>query len=261
MRLREPEAVTDVKENGVKLAVNDIPVENKEALDSLLIESDLGAFYQNDSLQFNFPKKDSIVSYKEVYLSEDSLQKLTTFKGLGKRYRIYKRFYKETQIKVPTQALDSLKHTATRYHKWVYKKAIDINDLDTNIGDVMKYFGKQLPFIFFFFLPIFALFIRLIYIRRRHFTYTAHLIFLFHVQTLFFVVYGLALLINTSFNIEWASAVAVLLFLLYLFLAMRTFYQQGFFKTAFKFLILNAIFSVLSAAAVIIAFLFSFATY
>jgi hypothetical protein len=121
--------------------------------------------------------------------------------------------------------------------------------------------------VIFFFIPIFALFVWLIYIRRKY-TYTDHMVFLFHTQTMFFVLYGLAMLVDLiieAFKPEYdsglAAGIATLLFLFYLYKAMRNFYKQGRIKTIVKFLILNWVFFILASFGAFVAFAISFATY
>ena len=65
-----------------------------------------------------------------------------------------------------------------------------------------NYFLSKLPFIIFFYLPVFALFIWLLYLRRP-FTYMEHLIFTFHNQTTWFVMFGLGISLDFLFQSNW----------------------------------------------------------
>jgi hypothetical protein len=87
--------------------------------------------------------------------------------------------------------------------------------------------------------------------------YIEHLVFVFHTQTVFF----LLLIISTFIDVfsEYESiGYFMLLFLIYLFLAMRNFYQQGWFKTFVKFLLLNLIYSQIGGLAIFIIALVTF---
>ena len=55
--------------------------------------------------------------------------------------------------------------------------------------------------------------------------------------------------------------VFIVLFLLYLFLAMKRFYEQGYIKTFFKFLLLNFTYTMMGAFGIAIVTLISFALY
>jgi len=117
----------------------------------------------------------------------------------------------------------------------------------------------KLPLVIFFFLPIFTVFILLVYIRKKH-TYTDHLIFSFHNQSLLFILLILSWIIDSIFNTATAW-IALTLFSIYLFQAMRKFYGQGVFKTIIKYLFLNSVFLFLALISVVLLFTGSIFTY
>ena len=92
----------------------------------------------------------------------------------------------------------------------------------------------------FFLMPIFALFLKLLYIRRSRF-YFDHLIFAFHYHTFLFIFYSLLIWINmaVSVDLDLATSLSIVLFSpLYLLVALKTVYEQGWIKTLLKFGIL-----------------------
>ncbi|MEZ4811663.1 MAG: DUF3667 domain-containing protein [Allomuricauda sp.] len=111
---------------------------------------------------------------------------------------------------------------------------------------------SKLPFVIFFFLPVFAVFIWLAYIRKKY-TYTDHLIFSFHNQSLLFILLILSLVLDTIFNVS-SAGIFLTIFSVYLYMAMKRFYGQGTFKTIVKYLFLNTIFTILAMFAVIMLF-------
>ncbi|WP_420398880.1 DUF3667 domain-containing protein [Flagellimonas sp.] len=102
----------------------------------------------------------------------------------------------------------------------------------------------KLPFVIFFFLPLFTVFIWMAYIRKKY-TYTDHLIFSFHNQSLLFILLILSLIIDTIFNTA-SAGIFLLIFGFYLYKAMRRFYGQGRIKTIIKYVFLNTIFAFLA---------------
>ena len=117
----------------------------------------------------------------------------------------------------------------------------------------------KLPFVIFFFLPIFTIFISVVYIRKKY-TYTDHLIFSFHNQSLLFILLILSWIIDSLF--DWSTAIIFLLiFGVYLFQSMRKFYNQGFFKTSIKYLFLNSVFTFLAIITVLLLGIGSVFTY
>src|SRR5690606_22320569 len=111
---------------------------------------------------------------------------------------------------------------------------------------------SKLPFVVFFFMPVFTVFVWLVYIRKKY-TYTDHLIFSFHNQSLLFILLILSLILDTIFNIG-SACIFIIIFGIYLYKAMRKFYGQGRFKTIVKYLFLNTIFTFLAIFAVILLF-------
>jgi len=108
--------------------------------------------------------------------------------------------------------------------------------------------------------PYFTLSLKLFYIRRKY-TYVEHLIFVFHTQTVFFLLLAAFFMINYIKDAEYIIAIFFLLFLGYLFVAMRRFYQQGYFKTLVKFILLNIIYLTFAIIGMIIVSFISFALY
>ncbi len=117
----------------------------------------------------------------------------------------------------------------------------------------------KLPFVIFFFLPVFTAFIWLVYIRKNY-TYTDHLIFSFHNQSLLFILLILSLLIDSIFSTTSAGWF-LLIFGFYLYKAMRKFYGQGRLKTIIKYLFLNTVFFVLATITAVVLFTGSAFTY
>ncbi|MGA9589122.1 MAG: DUF3667 domain-containing protein [Salegentibacter sp.] len=199
-------------------------------------------------------------SYKDVYVKEKSLDTMNFFQGEFQKFDIFTRYYKETSVNHPEAALDSLNYSQTRMNTWIYRKAMDWNTIKAKPDIFINYFIGKLPFIIFFYLPFFAVFIWLLYIRRP-FNYMEHLIFTFHVQTVFFVLFGIAYLIDYITGANYAFGTAIFIFLFYLYKAMRNFYGQGRVKTIVKFLLMNLIFFILAIVAAVVSIFASFAIF
>jgi hypothetical protein len=106
-------------------------------------------------------------------------------------------------------------------------------------------FLHKLPYMLFVSLPLFALFLKLLYIRNKSFFYADHGIFsIYHYIFTFILllfVFGFDEL-DTLTGWEIFSILEIILFLsggVYLYLSMKRFYNQGHGKTFLKFLLLN----------------------
>jgi len=131
--------------------------------------------------------------------------------------------------------------------------------LQSRPGSFISSLISKLPFTIFFFLPVFALFISLAYIGKKR-AYTDHLIFSFYNTALLFILLILSYLIDIVFN-TGSNWVFLTIFSVYLFQAMRRFYEEGIFKTIIKYLFLNAIYFILAILAVLILFTGNIFTY
>ncbi len=219
------------------------------------------SFSVSDSLNtnsstLNYYNKDTVVYYSEVQLD-------TMYRGqrFYQKVSIYNDFYKKNKAVKPQQALDEIGHEKSTFNLWLYKKVIDFDFFITNPNFANDFFMSRLPIVIFLFLPIFALFIKLLYIRKNRFTYMEHLIFTFHVQSLFFVLFIFSVVFDFVFSTDLFSNIALLLFIFYLYKAMRRFYGQGRFKTFVKFMILNTLFITLATFAGVGYALISFSVY
>jgi len=117
-------------------------------------------------------------------------------------------------------------------------------------GTFLSTMISKLPFAIFFFLPVFALFIWLAYIRKKY-SYTDHLVFSFHNTSLFFILLIISYLIEWIFDIS-VNWIFLIVFCIYLFVGMYRFYQQGFFKTSIKYVFLNTIFFILATFSMLV---------
>jgi hypothetical protein len=125
-------------------------------------------------------------------------------------------------------------------------------------------FLHTFPQILFISLPLVALILQLLYIRRRkQFYYVNHGIFLIHVYIYSFInllfFFCLTKIKNSlDWNwIDWLLFVLVLHALWYVYKAMRNFYGQGRGKTLLKFIILNLLTFIAINLLFIIFFIFS----
>lgn len=172
----------------------------------------------------------------------------------------YQKDYPDSKIDA---ALDSLGYDKNFTNRFLYTRAKAANSI-VKKENREKYFGDLLSYgsiSLFIFLPFFTLFLKLFYIRRK-FTYVDHLIFVFHTQTVFFMLLTMFYLISFFTDIDISNVwIFLILFLIYLFIAMRKFYQQGFFKTFIKFIMLNMVYIFLGSFGIIIVGLISFVFY
>jgi hypothetical protein len=148
------------------------------------------------------------------------------------------------------------------FNRFLYSKAKVVNSLIEKSESQQQFLSQLLSYssiALFIFLPFFTLFFKIFYIRRRY-NYVDHLIFVFHIQIVFFMLLPIYFLIEL-FGLNPQLWVFTMLFLLYLIIAMKKFYQQGYFKTFVKFLLLNLSYSIVANSGVVFVLLISFALF
>ena len=168
----------------------------------------------------------------------------------------YAKKYPDSKIDV---ALDSLGYEKNFTNRFLFTKAKSLYTISKSEESREQFFSQVLSYgsiALFIFLPFFTLFLRFFYIRRKY-TYVDHLIFVFHVQTVFFMLFTIFLILRLC-TLKPEIWVFIVLFLLYLIIAMKKFYQQGYFKTFMKFLLLNISYMIVSGIGVSFLFVISF---
>ncbi len=152
---------------------------------------------------------------------------------------------------------DKYKITNTKENEFAFNAAKSFARFKKQPGSFLSSIISKLPFTIFFFLPVFAIFLWVIYIRKKY-TYTEHLIFSFHNQSLLFILLIISFLVDSIFDTT-SSWFFLLIFSIYLFFAMLRYYKQGIFKTIVKFVFLNTIFFIL--ATITLTFLLAGSVY
>ncbi len=193
--------------------------------------------------------------------SENSSNIFTGSKFMDKMLR-YNKYNPEVKT---DQALKNIGLKANFSNRFWYTRASKINKIAKDKDERSNFIQQMISMgsiSLFVLLPLFTLCLKFIYIRRKY-TYVEHLIFVFHVQTVFFLLLIIFLIISmaSSAKIEDISIIFICLFPIYLYLAMKRFYKQGYFKTFFKFILANFFFAMLISLGISVISAITFAVY
>ena len=130
-------------------------------------------------------------------------------------------------------------------------RGIEINQkYKDNFDDFGKEFGKafldNFSKVLFFLLPVFALLLKLLYIRKDYF-YSEHLVFSIYYYNFFYLA-GCVLILSGYLQdipvLTWLRGIVSIWILIYLLLAMKRMYNQSWGKTTLKFFIFGFLFSI-----------------
>ncbi|WP_027067964.1 DUF3667 domain-containing protein [Maribacter sp. Hel_I_7] len=222
------------------------------------------ALAQLDSLKIKRFITNGISQSDSTLLSNPELyfQKIDSG-GIAERFAEKIQFF-STVIKHDTinyfeQGVTKFNLPKAKENEMAFNLANSLSDIERRPGSFLNSLISKLPITTFFFLPFFSFFIWMVYIRKKY-TYTDHLIFSFHNQSLLFILLIVSNLINALFNIG-SEGLFILIFAIYLYKAMRNFYQQGRVKTVIKYFLLNTIFFILGGIAITILIAASVFTY
>lgn len=124
---------------------------------------------------------------------------------------------------------------------------------------------KNLPIMMLFTLPLFALLLRFLYIRRKQY-YITHLVHALHLHSFAYVLYALVFTASMYWLSEGTLAVLFILtgFILvttYSYLSFHNVYKQGWFKTLVKFNLVGFLYFFILLFAVLIEMVVSVYTY
>ena len=168
---------------------------------------------------------------------------------------------------------DSLLRKGSRKDGWVMQKLnrrmIELDKrFDGNSNKMMQTmlgnFMHRFPQMLFVSLPLFALFLKLIYWRSKEFYFVSHAIFSLHIYIFTFIILLVQIGISQlSEALHWeisdtVSFIVALVILFYEYKAMRNFYGQSRGKTIAKFLLLNFYLLILMTIIFSLFFIFSF---
>ena len=104
---------------------------------------------------------------------------------------------------------------------------------------VAREFFGYIPTIMFILLPIFAIVLKLLYIRRRRF-YAEHFVFLLHTHSFIFALFSIMLILRELHWLRgWIATGLSIWMVVYVYIAMKRVYGQGWFKTFVKYWILG----------------------
>lgn len=215
-----------------------------------------GQLQNGDSLNFSSWDTKSITEHNDSLILRDpkgyflTLDKKGFFERLGTKSEFFNTLLRKDSVYTFKDVQEKYQIEPSLENKKAFNASRSALKVSRRPGTFISSLISKLPFLIFFFLPFFALFIWLMYIRKKY-TYTDHLIFSFHNQSLLFILLIISFLLDTAFG--WTTnGIFLLIFSIYLYKAMRNFYRQGRFKTIVKYLFFNTIFIILATLSIVV---------
>ncbi len=234
--------------------------------DSLLVSDDVDEVRQVlKYLPIARPKKDSILREVEKDIKEngttriniDSLPlKKSRFNAFARKGTIEE--YEKKQRALPKEQRDNF------IVNYFSKKSIQFNKYPDPGQKIKEDSIKLIPKMMFVLLPLFALILKLVYIRKKRYYYE-HLIYSFHTHSAIFLSFIVSALLMwvTKFavDIEWLIGTIGFFYILwYIYRSLRTFYGSNRWVTLLKVFFLFFCYSMLITLCFILIIAFSVVT-
>src|SRR6266516_2063592 len=150
---------------------------------------------------------------------------------------------------------------STPFEKWIETRAKEkIGEHGTNLQLFAKTLISNLPYMMLCCIPLFALVLKILYIRRAVF-YIDHLIYALHIHSFAYLAtiliilatIGLSSVASGAFG-GWIIALLWITFAAQIFLSIRRVYRQGWFISIFKFLFGGFVYLIVLVVAVAATF-------
>lgn len=219
-----------------------IPVE--KALE--LVESDITRI-KMDSTAKDSLRSSAVSNFNLISFSE----KDTTYRSITD--------YDSVQKHLPAAERDNfIQQWIARQN--IYLKAKYHDDNKAIWTAILNKFKHLFPQMLFVSLPLFALLLKLVYIRRKNFFYVNHVVFTIHLYCATFIIILLGFLITELGKIwagessDWGSMFMTFAGMFYWYKSLRNFYRQGRAKTLLKYFLLF----ILSGLMMVVLFTFFF---
>src|SRR5437660_3974483 len=211
----------------------DLPPEAREKLQALLQESSPS------------PAPSPVTSPSSPPPSAQTSQQKKEYGKIGER---------------PFVAFDDAKST-TPFERWIEARAKEkMGEHGTKMGLFISTLFSNLPYMMLCCIPLFALVLKVLYLRR-HIFYIDHLIYALHIHTFFYTAVMLIVLATIGLNRFASGPIAGLMiaflwigFVTQIFLSIRYVYRQGWFISIFKFLFGGFVYLIVLVSALAATF-------
>jgi hypothetical protein len=149
----------------------------------------------------------------------------------------------------------------TPFEKWLETRAKEkMGEHGTNMQLFLRTLISNLPYMVLCCIPLFALVLKLLYIRRKVF-YIDHLIYALHIHTFAYLAVMLIVAITIGLNrvapdalAGWIIGLLWATFAVQIFLSIRRVYRQGWFFTVFKFFLGGFVYLIVLLMALAVTF-------
>jgi hypothetical protein len=206
-------------------------------------------------------KRDSTKKNKIVELNEDSFDDFMVADGKDSTYKTIGA-YDSAQKRLPASERDNF--IVRRFQKQnIHLKEKYHGNNKEMIEAIIEKFKHLFPQMLFVSLPLFALLLQLLYVRRKNFFYVNHVVFTIHLYCGTFIILLAEMASGGLFSLfdmkqpGLVKALFVLAAFFFWYKSLRNFYEQRRTKTVLKYLLIMFLASIIMVILFSLFFLFS----
>jgi len=147
---------------------------------------------------------------------------------------MFNKYYKNPSI-TDSMLLDSMKEDRP-FFQYIVKQVRKVRNDDTEA--FVSAILKNIPIMMLILIPIFALILKLLYIRNQHYLFINHLTHGIHLHSYSYLVYAVGMIFlyyNPTWEFWTVFLVCFSIATVYTYFSFMRFYNQGWFKTILKF--------------------------
>lgn len=152
--------------------------------------------------------------------------------------------------------LDSIRIERNFLNRLAVRQTIRLNN--ASLTEIIKFFWDKVPLTMFFLIPIFALVLKILYIRRKKY-FLEHFIFVLHTHSFYFFLLTLVTLGTFMLNYTDNNLIPGTFLILgsYTYASFYNVYKQNFFKTLVKMFFYNFFYWSIITVGLVLAILIS----
>ena len=158
------------------------------------------------------------------------------------------------------------KPPSTGFEKWLEQRAKEkMGEHGSKMALFIATLFSNLPYMMFCCIPLFALVLKVLYVRKRVF-YIDHLVYALHIHSFAYLAIMLIVLITIGLNRSipgafagWIIAALWITFAVQVFMSIRRVYRQGWFFTVFKFFLGGFVYLIVLSLALATTFFITIA--
>ena len=183
---------------------------------------------EDQFLKFNFNEdsEEGDTLSKEIYTREDIAE------------------YALNSAMSPNAGLEKMKLEASFMNLWLYQIFQNVGSM--TYTQFLRSILDNLLIVFLLFVPFFAVWMKLLYVRNTELYLVDHIVFILYNHSFLFLLYAILQLSSFFIQFDIISTV-VIVYLLYLWLGFKEFYQQKLTKRIVKFIAAGIGFMLMSA--------------